>query len=49
MVIASTGQVSFIDIQNEFGGENPIGMDEYYQNASNGRVAEVSGTPNICS
>ena len=49
MVIASTGQVSFTDIQNEFGGENPIGMDEYYQNASNGRAAGVSGIPNIGS
>ena len=49
MVIASTGQVSFTDIQNEFGGVNPIGIDEYYQNASNGRAAGVSGIPNIGS
>jgi len=26
----STGTVSLLDIQNEFGGNNPIGLNEYY-------------------
>ena len=34
MALPSTGQISFQDIQNEFGGSNPIGMDEYYAGGS---------------
>lgn len=49
MVIPSTGQVSFLDIQNEFGGANPIKISEYYQNASSGFTTGVSGIPNIGS
>jgi hypothetical protein len=32
MPIQSSGQISLLDIQTEFGGTNPIGMDEYYLN-----------------
>lgn len=34
MVIASSGVVTFLDIQNEFGGAPPIYMNEYYNAAS---------------
>lgn len=30
MALQSSGNISLLDIQNEFGGSNPIGMDEYY-------------------
>jgi hypothetical protein len=30
MAIANSGAVSFTDIQTEFGGSNPIAIDEYY-------------------
>jgi hypothetical protein len=29
-----TGQISFSDIQTEFGGSNPISLDEYYKNGT---------------
>lgn len=38
-----------LDIQNEFGGENPIEISEYCQNASSGFTTGVSGIPNIGS
>ena len=31
MAIPDTGAVSFADIQNEFGGTNPISISEYYK------------------
>ena len=42
MAIVSSGQVSLLDLQNEFGGSNPIGINEYY--AGGGLVP--SGTIN---
>lgn len=30
MVIKTTGPISLLDIQNEFGGSAPIGLNEYY-------------------
>lgn len=30
MPLQSSGLISLLDIQNEFGGSNPIGIDEYY-------------------
>jgi hypothetical protein len=30
--LQSSGQISLLDIQTEFGGTNPIGMNEYYLN-----------------
>jgi hypothetical protein len=32
MVLPSSGLISLLDIQNEFGGTNPIGINEYYRN-----------------
>ena len=32
MVLQSSGGISFADIQAEFGGTNPIDIDEYYLN-----------------
>ena len=34
MVLQSSGAISLNDIQNEFGGSNPIGINEYYSVAS---------------
>lgn len=31
MAIVSSGKISFTDIQNEFGGSNPISLNEYYR------------------
>jgi len=41
MPTPSSGPISLLDVQNEFGGSNPIGIDEYY-----GRAAGIpsSGT-----
>ena len=47
MPIALTGPISFSDIQNEFGGTNPIGLDEYYQDSGSNYTKSVSGIPNI--
>lgn len=30
MVLPISGQISLLSLQNEFGGANPIGIDEYY-------------------
>ena len=30
MVLPISGQISLLSLQNEFGGSNPIGIDEYY-------------------
>lgn len=34
MVLQSSGAISLNDIQNEFGGANPIGLNEYYRGGS---------------
>ena len=34
MALPSSGPISLLDIQNEFGGTNPIGINEYYGVAS---------------
>ena len=34
MTLQSSGQMTFTDIQTEFGGSNPISLDEYYGAAS---------------
>ena len=34
MVLPSSGQIDLASIQAEFGGVNPIGIDEYYRNGS---------------
>jgi hypothetical protein len=47
MVLQSTGQISFSNIQTEFGGQTPISLSEYYQNVVNGQANGVVGIPNI--
>jgi len=49
MPIVASGPVSFSDIQTEFGGVNPIGIDEYYQNANPSYTSGVTGIPNTGS
>jgi hypothetical protein len=39
--------ISFSDIQTEFGGANPIGIEEYYQNAAISYTSGVTGIPNV--
>ena len=45
MVLQSSGQISFADIQTEFGGTNPIEIAEYYTNNASGFTNNVSGLP----
>jgi len=35
MALQSTGAISLNDVQTEFGGSNPIGINEYYRGGSN--------------
>jgi hypothetical protein len=35
MALPSSGPLTFTDIQTEFGGSNPIGLDEYYAGGAN--------------
>ena len=46
MPVVASGPISFSDIQTEFGGANPIGIDEYYQNANLSYTSGVAGIPN---
>lgn len=32
MPLPASGPISLLDLQNEFGGSNPIGLNEYYRN-----------------
>lgn len=41
-----TGAISFLDIQNEFGGANPIALNEYFRNASQYISANQVAGPN---
>lgn len=49
MVVQSSGQLTFTDIQTEFGGENPISMSEYFQNSPSGYASNVAGVPSTGS
>ncbi len=44
MALPSSGQISFADLQAEFGGSNPISLSEF--RASNHNSAKTSGGPN---
>ena len=44
MALPSSGQISFADLQAEFGGSNPISISEF--RASNHNSAKTSGGPN---
>jgi len=46
MPVVASGPISFSDIQTEFGGANPIGIEEYYQNANPSYTSGVAGIPN---
>jgi hypothetical protein len=46
MPVVASGPISFSDIQTEFGGANPIGIEEYYQNAAISYTSGVAGIPN---
>lgn len=45
MALPSSGPLSLADIQGEFSGANPIGIDEYYQGAGTGYVTASNYTP----
>lgn len=45
MVLQSSGQISFANIQTEFGGANPIEINEYYTNNASGYTNNISGLP----
>lgn len=45
MVLQSSGEISLLDIQNEFGGDKPIGMDEYYTDSSSGYTNGIIDIP----
>lgn len=46
---ASPNPISFLDLQNEFGGTNPISLDEYYLGSSfvNSNVPDIPGSGTI--
>jgi hypothetical protein len=45
MVLQSTGVISLENIQTEFGGANPIGLDEYYLNGAYTTGSGATGIP----
>ena len=45
MSLPSTGTISLKDIQNEFGGSNPISLSEYYKNGP--YVTATDYAPNV--
>jgi len=45
MPLQSTGAISFENIQTEFGGANPIGIDEYYLNGIYATGTGAAGIP----
>ena len=49
MVIPSTGEIRFSQIQTEFGGANPVALSEYYKNATAGYASGVTGVPSVGS
>ena len=42
MALPTSGPLSLADIQTEFGGSNPIGLNEYYAGGSYVRVGQTS-------
>ncbi len=45
MPISSSGPISFSQLQDEFGGTNPIDIDEYYTNNAKGYTIGINGIP----
>lgn len=46
-VTPASGAISFLDLQNVFGGTNPIDISEYYTNANPLLTNGVAGIPSI--
>lgn len=46
MAIVSSGTISLNDLQNEFGGSNPIGINEYYAGAGLVPAGTINGSGN---
>lgn len=46
MALVSTGQISLLSLQNEFGGSNPIGINEYYAAAGLVPAGTINGSGN---
>lgn len=44
MALPSSGQISLLDLQNEYGGSSPISMSEYYRNGPYVPNSITSGT-----
>lgn len=49
MSVPTTGEVRLSQLQNVFGGSNPIFMSEYYTNATPSYTLSVSGIPSMGS
>jgi hypothetical protein len=45
MPLQSSGAISFVNIQTEFGGVNPIGINEYYLNGAYTTGSGAAGIP----
>ena len=45
MTLPASGVISLLDLQNEFGGSNPIGLNEYYRGG--GLVPNISQNASI--
>ena len=49
MAISSSGAVSFANIQTEFGGSNPISLNEYYSGSIADNTSSTTITPTVVS
>lgn len=47
MTTPATGPISLLDLQNEFGGTNPISLDEYYRGGVNIPLIDTNNTTGI--
>lgn len=49
MAISSSGSVSFSQIQTEWGGSNPISLNEYYSGSLSSNTSSITITPTVIS
>ena len=49
MAISSSGSVAFSQIQSEWGGSNPISMNEYYSGSLTSNTTSVTVNPTVQS
>ena len=49
MAISSSGAVSFANIQTEYGGSNPISLNEYYSGSLPSNTTSQTITPTVVS